>query len=324
MTGESGVSNPLVATARTLKIDGVAGEVVVALRRAGVRAIILKGASIVRWLYDDGYVRPYVDVDLLVAPHELDGARAVLSQLGYAPRCPGGAQTEVASHSAEWDRLGAPAIDLHHTLQGALASPERSWSVLSSQTTEITVGGARVEALAPPALALHVVLHATTSGIDNRKALEDLSRALDRLSLPEWQAVRELATQLDALAAFGVGLRLLPQGAAVAEALHLAQNLSVELVLRASSSRFRALPFEQVALARGLPAKAAVIAREVLPTPSFMRMWSPLPAQGPLGLVLAYLYRPLWILRHAPGGFWLWWRARRRVAAGEGVQADHS
>ena len=49
-----------------------------------------------------------------------------------------------------------------------------------------------------------------------------------------------------------------------------------------------------------------------LPPATFMRRWYPQAADSRRRLALAYLWRPLWLLRHAPAGFRAWRDARGR------------
>lgn len=306
--------SPLAVTMLSLAVDQVAGQVVDALRRRSIRSVLLKGASFARWLYDDGQARYYADVDLLVAPDQLDHAGTVLSELGYARRYTGGAAGEQADHADNWDRPGSPSIDLHHILSARVGvSPERCWTVIAAHTRPATVGGVAAEVLAPAALALHVALHAESG---RQKTIDDLSRALARLDLADWRAALELAETLDALPGFGVGLRQLPHGEEMAERLGVPGDTSVELFLQASSTAVLARPFEQVAAARGLRAKAAVVGRELVPTPSFIRVWFAPARRSRLGLVVGYLYRLVWVPWKAPQGLRSWMRARRAVAAG--------
>ena len=283
---------------------------------------MLKGPSIARWLYDDGTVRPYEDVDLLVAPDQVDAAGAVLAERGYAPICLNSAEGELGGHALEWVQRGWPTIDLHWTVHGVQASRERCWLELSVRTEQLMVGGTAIEVLSPAALAFNVVLHAVTSGTAHPKALEDLARALRRADLAAWHAALDLATRLDALAPFGVGLRLVPEGQKLADALGIPRSGSVELVLRASSTWHTALPFERVARARGLGAKAAIVAREVFPTPAFIAMWFPQVSSRRGGVLIAYPYRLYWVVRNAPRGLAAWRRARRTVAASSRMPAD--
>ena len=61
--------NPLqsLGMAHTLAVDVVTAEVVDAFRRAGVRAVVLKGPTLAGWLYGGEAVRTYGDSDLLVS-----------------------------------------------------------------------------------------------------------------------------------------------------------------------------------------------------------------------------------------------------------------
>lgn len=307
----------MMATVKGLVVDQAAGQAIVALRDHGVRAILLKGASFARWLYDDGGARPYNDVDLLVAPDHEAAAGEVLAGLGYALRCAGSAPGEQADHATNWDRPGAPTIDLHTTMSARVGvTPARCWEVVSCEARPAVVGGSTAEVLAPAALALHVVLHAE---VGKPKTLEDLSRALSRLDRSDWEAALALAVTLLALPAFGLGLRLLPEGEAMAGALGVPTDSSVELVLLASSQATLARPFDQVAQARGLRAKAALVGRELVPTPSFIRLWFPPARRSLLGLMVGYLYRLVWVPWHAPQGLRSWRQARRVVAAGRKV-----
>jgi hypothetical protein len=312
MTAEQPM-NPLALTALSLAVDQVAGEVIDALRRRGIRSVLLKGASFARWLYDDGSARHYSDIDVLVAPDQVDAAGSVLQALGYSRRYAADAAGEQADHASDWDRPGFPSIDLHNTLSPRVGvSSERCWSVISAHTDLASVGGVEAEVLERPVLAVHVVLHAESG---RRKNLEDLRRALARLDVMEWGAAFEIAEALDALPAFGVGLRLLPEGKEMADQLGVRTDVSVELLLQASSTAFLAQPFERVAAARGLRAKTALVARELLPTPSFIRVWYPPARRSWRGLVVGYLYRLVWVPWNAPRGLRSWWRARRAVAA---------
>jgi hypothetical protein len=305
----------MLATVKGLIVDQAAGQVIDALRRRQVRPILLKGASFAHWLYDDGGARPYSDVDVLVAPDQLTTAGEVLAGLGYTLRCAGAAPDEQANHATNWDRPGSLPVDLHNTMSARLgASPWRCWEVVSAQTRPALVGGSQAEVLAPPALALHVVLHAE---LGKSKTIDDLGRALSRLDLAEWQAAVELAETLDALPALAVGLRLLPEGEEMAETLGLPTDATIELVLLASSTGVLARPFEQVAQAPGLRAKASLVGRELVPTPSFVRLWFPPARSSRVGLVVGYLYRLVWVPWHVPEGLRRWRRAQRAVATGK-------
>lgn len=58
-------------------------DILSALRQAEIQVIPLKGVWLAERIYDDGACRPMADIDLLVAPQDLDRAHKVLERIGY-------------------------------------------------------------------------------------------------------------------------------------------------------------------------------------------------------------------------------------------------
>jgi hypothetical protein len=303
----------LLATAHSLAVDGTTAEVAVALRAAGIQSLLLKGPALASWLYDDGSARFYLDSDLLVAPWDLLAARRVLAGLGFEPAPvvgplpPGG-----EPHAEPWPRPDGAAVDLHRTLFGAEVPPADVWLALQPLTEPMAVGGATVTILRPPARALVVALHAAQHGSEGAKPLEDLSRAIARLPFETWQGAAMLAARIEATKTLAMGLRLLPQGEAHAERLSLGDPHLVDLALGHDSRAPLALGIERLARTPGIRAKLTLIRREAIPSPAYLRWWSPLARRGPIGLAAAYGARLLWLLRRVGPSFHAW---RRRRAA---------
>ena len=296
-----------------LAIDRATAQAVAAFRDAGVRSIVLKGPSFDAWLYDSGEPRLYGDIDLLIP--EGDGQRAAqaLEALGYRQRS--GREPEgVVEHATVWvrpeDRMH---VDLHRTLGGVEARGVDPWEVLAADTESMKVGGTEVEILSEPARALHVALHAALPGPGSEKTLIDLSRALERLPRPTWDAAAGLAGRLGAQAAFAAGLGRLPAGAELAETLELAPERSMEGALLAGSAPYSAWTVDRLSKATGLRAKLRIILPRLFPGPEFMRVWYPVARRGRAGLVLAYLRRVGWLLTAAPRAVLAWRRARRET-----------
>jgi Uncharacterised nucleotidyltransferase len=296
-----------------LRVDDATGEVLRALDAAGVEPLLLKGASVARWLYHNQDPRPYVDCDLLVAPDELVTAEAVLGKLGFAPPLdPTTMPTWWQEHGVEWVRSGDGAtIDLHRTLPGVGVEPDRLWLILLGYRETIRVAGFEAVTVAPPARAFLLVLHAAHHGAGWKPSMSDLRRAISIVDIPTWQAASELAGSLDAIPTFAAGLGLTPEGRQLASELGLPRDASVEVTLKAASPPPLALGFEQLAQAKGLRRRIAILRYKLVPPPTFMRHWSPRARQSRLGLVLAYAWRPIWLLRNAPAGFKAWREARR-------------
>ena len=146
------------------------------------------------------------------------------------------------------------------------------------------------------------------------KVRHDLGHALERAERAVWEEATRLAHSAGALTTFAAGLRLLPDGEAVAHDLGLPSDVPVEAALRRHGG---APPFavgmEWLATAPGLRGKLRVIGRKVFPPPAFMRAWKPLARRGPLGLAAAYLWRPFWVAWWAIPAFRAWHRGRREA-----------
>jgi hypothetical protein len=306
----SGVRSHRLGT--TMAVDAVTAKVVSALRSAGIASLLLRGPVIARWLYPGGETRAYRDVDLLVEPERRTEAEEVLDRLGLVHRQAGFALGESVEHASEWIcRRPSVVVDLHHGIEGVHADPAELWAELTSDSHRIDVAGVPSDAPGVPALALIVTLHAAHHGLHSRKHLEELRRAVDRADLETWQEAAQLAERLEAVPSLAAGLRLLPEGAAVAEGLRLPDDTDRVTALRAASAHSTAIGFARLAATPGVRAKFALAARKLVPTPAFMRHWSRLARRGRPGLVLAYVWRPVWlVLRLFPAGV-AWMRARR-------------
>ncbi len=291
----------------SLLVDRLTAEVTTALASRGLDAILLKGPSLATWLYGEEELRPYSDCDLLVSPAALPAVQEVLRELEFNDHLDPLGHPRLESHS--WMR-GGDSVDLHTTLIGIRADQEKVWRTLNAMTERQSVGGTTVKVLDETARALHVVLHAAQHGREEDRPLEDLARAIEKLSTAEWAEVALLAQRLEATEAFATGLRLLPRGGTVASELGLPARPSTDALLRLEPVPL-AQGFEQLATTVGVRARLTLILRELFPTAAFLRWWSPLARRGRIGLLAAYCWRPVWLLIHAAPGFLAWREARR-------------
>jgi Uncharacterised nucleotidyltransferase len=304
-----------------IALEGLAARVAKAFRREGLRAILIKGPALGEWLYP-GEVRPYSDVDLLVRPHDRPVAERILGELGFARVAIDVLPHDRPHHARTWIASGGAAVDLHHTLVGVEAPPETVWDVLANETGWLKLGDGNIEVLSLAGGALVVVLHAAQHGPGVEPPLEDLRRVLERLSLEEWRRVRELAARLEALPAFGAGLRLLPSGRAVAIELDLPEKVAVETLLRSTSAPTMALAFDWLARTHGFRRKARFLGRKIAPQPEFMRAWTPLARRGRLGLAASYVWRVTSLAVHAGPAYVAWRRARRVARTREDARSE--
>ena len=158
----------LIAAGVGLALEALAVEVTTELERSGIANIVLKGPSVIRWLYPAATDRYSVDVDLLVAPADLERAEATLAARGFEPFEP----RRDDKHARSWMRPGEPLpVDLHRSLVGVGVDDETAWEVLSGLTEQLEVCGGTLSVLQPHGRALHLALHAAQETPDKEQAL---------------------------------------------------------------------------------------------------------------------------------------------------------
>ncbi len=310
MTRSRSLPVEIDATAISLSVDRMSAEVVQALEAAAIDAVLLKGPVIVDRLYDPGEHRPYVDCDLLIEASTEPAVASVLRALGFSPDPGLGVPDPGIADQHAWHRRG-DHVDLHGSLFGVRA-PTAVWPALTERLEILAIGGHRMRVLGDGGLALLLTLHAASDGPAGEKPLEDLRRGLRRLGDAAWDEAADLARRLDAVPAFAAGLRLLPEGADLAERLEIDPGFDIQVALRAAGAPPLAASIERVRREPTLAGKLRRVARALLPTPTYMRRWSPLARRGPVGLLWAYLWRPIWLVLQAGPGALAWSRARRR------------
>lgn len=306
-------SSDLLLVGHSLLLDQAALAAAGHLRALGIPSILLKGAAIATWLYDEGEVRPYLDVDLLVPPSMFAHAKEGLAELGYEHRLSGAAPIEFGPREQELVGPGDVCIDLHAGLVGAAAGLERGWEVLSAHTTPFRLGAGEVQILDVAARAMHLAMHAAQNGPVDRKALNDLERGLAKVEREVWRQAAEIAGEIGAEQAFAAGLRLLPAGEALADDLSLTRSMTVELLLRTGSAPQDAIFFERVHQAIGARRKSALLARKLFPTAAFLRSSSAMARRGGWGLALAWISHPLSLVPRLGPALVAWVRARRAL-----------
>jgi hypothetical protein len=267
-----------------------------------------------RLLYDDGASRPYGDSDILVPRSRLKEAEAILGGLGFerlveSDDVPSGMSFH---HASPWGRQ-RDFVDLHWTLPGAGADPEWVWEALAAHTRPDRIGGADASVPNAPATGLVAALHLASHGSAAGKALADLERSLERVAQPDWERAAAIAAHIEALETFAAGLRMCDAGAKLADELGLAGSSSVHLAIAAAGSPGTAHGIQALAAAPGWGVRARILARALVPTRRYMRMWFPRAVRGPGWLAFGYLYRPLWLARRAAPSLVAWGRARRKA-----------
>jgi Uncharacterised nucleotidyltransferase len=292
--------------AAVMASDAATAEVVEALRAHGIRAILLKGPVLTRWLYRHRLDRVYGDIDLLVSRMDFDAAAGVLRSLGYQDDIPdrrfgidSGTGDSYAKHFHR-DSSRPAAVDLHRGLIWSGTDSHAAWRLLRDHTDTMSVGGSEVSVLTPAALALVVALHAAQHG-PAPVPREDLSRALRRFDHDIWRQAAALASLLGVEEAFAAGLRGSAPGRELAERLELTRAASVEVKLLSSGNTTLALPLEQLRQEPSLTRRLSFLLGKLVPSADYMRLGYPIARRGVVALVYAYFYRAAKLAREFPG-----------------------
>lgn len=292
---------------RKEELDRITAGLLDGFESAGVRCLVLKGPALARLLYRDDEVRSYGDIDLLVGPKDVTGARDVLSASGFnrADEVFGIDDVAGIQYSEIWARRGKDSplwIDLHRSISGCEASDEIVWSALSATRKPIDLGGREAWVPGIPALALHLALHAAQHGPSDGKAMADLARGLERWGREIWRAAARLAAELEALGSFAAGLRLQPAGAELAGELELPRADELEWKIRNRESRPRGtFHLNAMAEAQGFRQRLNVLRRSLIPPHDWMIRQFRWAERSRAHLLMAYvvhvLRAPAWALQ---------------------------
>ena len=304
----------LLLSGANLVLASTTVEVASALCAEHIETVLLRGPPLTEWLYGNASVRTSLDVDLLVPPGRLADAEACLLKMGFAPAVDLTPATQ-PEHATTWRRSTGAPVDLHWSLVGVTATPERAWQVIRGNSHP-AIEVAHVFLPAPALRPLLVALHAGQHGAAHRRTIDDLERALDITDYATWRRSLGFAKQLNAVEMFGFGLRISPRGTQLAAQLGVSRTMAARTALRTDAARTpTATGFAWLHESRGWRKRLHLISQKLAPPVDFMRDWRPLARTGRVGLGLAYVYRLFWLARWAPAGYLAWRRARRTAEA---------
>ncbi len=218
------LANPLP----TFRLDVQYTRLASALADDGLTTVLLKGPAFDQLLFKGLRRRAYSDIDLLVEPGRVEEAERLMKQLGFdrVPKRPLAAfgwrlgvtvRLLDPPHATAWVRERDQfTVDLHHTLPLVSARPAEVWRALGAHRVTITVIDSEVETIDRPASALLIALHAAHHGPTWSRARTDLERACEVLEPGCWRAAKQLAKDLGAADAMGIGLGTTAAGCAIA------------------------------------------------------------------------------------------------------------
>ncbi len=160
-------------------------RIVAAFDEANVRLVALKGAALLRTLYDDLSLRPMTDIDLLIHPRDADRADVVLGRLGYEPGRNLLRSDFYPRFHYERDYVGRGSngvrLDVHvrpwRPLRYARTVPD---GAMMLDTVLVPLGGTNMHVPCPTNMVIHLLCHAAFHGGGRLVWAEDVRRFVDR------------------------------------------------------------------------------------------------------------------------------------------------
>ncbi len=233
---------------RGLVLSAEAGRVARLMGEAGVCALVFKGPVLAQMAYRDPAQRTFQDVDLLVAPQQLEAAIALLTRDGYAetgdervraarrtmrPWC-----NELAFHHAgrrTW-------LDLHWFLLPPFFPARIPTSDVFERAIPVELGGGTICTLAPDDHLVYLCAHACKHAWESLGAVADIACLLRHPGVDQSRA-RHRARQWGAAKMFDFSIgrtAALPVEARLGD-LRLLKTLSPSLTRWGSHAATRAI-----------------------------------------------------------------------------------
>jgi hypothetical protein len=200
----SGVRDALMpavrlAVTRELFVQRDLQRVTEALAGGGVAALIIKGSALAYTVYDEPWLRPRVDTDVIVRPGDVTAATRVLERCGYR-RSDATNTGALVSHQVAFERIDSHDVRHVIDLHWKIANPQIVADALPFD--DLWHSAAPAPALGPAARVPHPVgaiaiscVHRLAHHQGNHRLiwLYDLKLLAASLSAGDWATLRELA-----------------------------------------------------------------------------------------------------------------------------------
>jgi len=181
----------LTSTARTLLAGQQIQAVTRAMKEANVPIILLKGPALARTVYPDPSLRQSSDIDMIVQPHTIPAAEAVLEKLGYT--CPAKI-FHIYPYADHHEKFFPPKKGLRLQLHWATANEfglfSDDWLDRAfSRRITVTSGGVSFDTFCPADQLLYLVFHDAFQHRTIRLDwIGDIARVMQQIhSRAEWE-----------------------------------------------------------------------------------------------------------------------------------------
>ena len=183
-------------------VQAALDEVLKTLHSINVGAVALKGPILGERLYPDPRVRSSADLDLLVAPEDLDRAAGALKTIGFGIAKEAEARFLRKYHyHVILSRSCPPVVELHFRLSDGFGVEIAAEEFLSRARLHRTPTGAVAHILSPEDEMLYLCIHAAGHRFDRLSWLCDIKLLLRSHPDLDWNTLAARAHSLHVLAA---------------------------------------------------------------------------------------------------------------------------
>jgi hypothetical protein len=190
-------------TGQAMRLSAELARVMNDLAGQGIRVIALKGPALALWAYGDVNLRNAGDLDILVAPDEVDRVDRTLKKAGYHNTTPGDRYRDHLHRllaKADYQSSSSPPvyIELHSRLMIHPSLLPISFDELYDQSTDIQITGSKIKTLSPEDLLLFLLVHGGEHAWFRVGWLCDIDRILHHHPDLDWSRIA------DRMARFGL------------------------------------------------------------------------------------------------------------------------
>ncbi len=192
------------------RLERALDDALQALDAARIRAVALKGPVLAERLYPEARARFSADLDLLVAPADLERATAALSALGYAAETgPPGDYHRRHSHHIHLVSPRPPMIELHFRAYAGFGVIVPAEPILAAAVPYRTARGFPTWVMAPEDELLYLAIHAAGHCFERLLWLYDLKLLLRHDPHLDWVDVARRAHRLRVATAVSLACEML-------------------------------------------------------------------------------------------------------------------
>ena len=204
-------------TGQAMRLSAEMARLMNDLAGQGIRVIALKGPALALWAYGDVNLRNAGDLDILVAPDEVDRADRTIKKAGYHNSTPGDRYRDHLHRLlavADYQLLSTPTVylELHSRLMVHPSLLPISFDELYNQSTDLQIAGSKIKTLSPEDLLLFLLVHGCQHAWFRVGWLCDINRILHHHTDLDWSRIA------DRMACFGLR-RILDQSMILVQGL---------------------------------------------------------------------------------------------------------